>query len=670
MDQAAAQEQIKILTEKINYHNNLYYNQNRTEISDFEFDKLLESLIQLESVFPQLKAEDSPSQRVGGTISKEFESVTHKYPMLSLANTYTEGELLDFDGRIQKSLGGIPFTFVCEQKFDGVAISLHYENGILKRAVTRGDGVKGDDVTANVKTIRSIPLKINQENLPAEFEVRGEIFMPIAEFDRINKEKEEAGEDKLANPRNATSGTVKMQDSSIVAKRNLECFLYFLLGPDLPFQTHTSALAALKSWGFNVSPTYKETHSIDEVMAYIKEWEFKRHDLPVYTDGVVLKVNQFSLQEELGFTAKSPRWAIAFKYAAEKAKTQLESVTFQVGRTGSITPVANLAPVLLAGTTVKRASLHNANEIERLGLYNNDTVWIEKGGEIIPKITAVEISKRHPTASPIQYITHCPECGAELTRKEGEANHYCPNEKGCPPQIKGKIEHYIHRKAMNIEGLGSETVELLFEKNLVRNIADLYDLRFDQLIGLDRFAKKSALNVVEGIEKSKEIPFKNVLFALGIRFVGATVAEKLANHFESLENIKEATFEKLCQAPEVGEKIAESVLEYFKDEDHISIISRLKQAGVQLENAIGSGQEILGNQLEGKTFVISGTFNLHSREELQELIKKHSGKLVSSVSSKVNFLLAGENMGPAKLEKATNLGVAIINEADFIGMIK
>jgi DNA ligase (NAD+) len=662
-----AQIQITELTEKINRYNHLYYQESKSEISDFEFDQLIETLLDLENQFPGLAMPDSPTLRVGGSITKSFESVAHQYPMLSLSNTYSEGELSEFDERVRKAIGS-QFDYVCELKYDGVAISLIYENGLLVRGITRGDGVRGDDVTANVRTIKSIPLRVKGENLPARFEVRGEIFMPFKEFERINKEREDIGEPLLANPRNACSGTLKMQDSGVVAKRNLDCYCYYLLGENLPFATHSDALQALKKWGFPVSAAWKTCNNAKEVLQFIAHWEAGRFQLPVATDGVVVKINNLSQQEDLGLTAKSPRWAIAYKYKAEAAITQLLSVSYQVGRTGAVTPVANMEPVQLAGTKVKRASIHNADEIARLDLRIGDFVFVEKGGEIIPKITGVDLSKRKPELEPLVFISSCPECGFTLMRIEGEAAHYCPNVYDCPPQIKGRIEHFIQRKAMNIDSLGPETIDQLYQKELVRTPADLYKLNFEQVSKLERFAEKSARNVIEGIEKSKQVPFKQVLFGMGIRYVGATVAEKLAGHFGSLDNIAKATYEQLLEAPEIGEKIAQSIIQFFEEPRNAAFIEDLKQAGVKL--AEEGGLEIESDKLNGLSFVISGVFSQFSREELQDKIKVNGGKLVSGVTGKTNFLLAGENMGPSKLEKAEKLGVKIIDEITFLKMLE
>ncbi|MDI9859397.1 NAD-dependent DNA ligase LigA [Flectobacillus roseus] len=663
------QEQINFLTDQINYHNHLYYMKSETEISDFDFDQLLVQLRALEEQYPDLVREDSPTHRVGGTISKEFESVTHRFPMLSLGNTYNEQELLDFDERVQKGLEGQSYEYICELKFDGVALSVWYENGIITRGVTRGDGVRGDDITANVKTIRTLPLKVMANELPAQFEVRGEGFLPLASFEAINKEREDIGEALLANPRNAASGTFKMQDSSVVAKRKLDFYVYQFLSEETVFDTHEESLHWLHSVGFNVSDTWEKHDTIQGVLGFIEKWEEKRHELPLNTDGIVIKINSFAQREELGFTAKSPRWAIAYKYKAESATTTLESVSYQVGRTGNITPVANLKPVLLAGTVVKRASVHNANEIERLDLHIGDTVFVEKGGEIIPKITGVDMSKRTEALEAVHFPHLCPECNTELIRKEGEANHYCPNEKGCPPQIKGKIEHYIQRKAMNIENIGSETIDTFYTKGLLKSPADLYDLKYEDIQGMEGFKDKSIKNILSGIEKSKEIPFKQVLFAIGIRFVGATVAEKLTAHFLTIEALAEATYEQLIEVPEIGDRIAQSIIAYFADADNRQFIARLQQAGLQFEH-IPTEIVVEGNTLEGKSFVISGVFQNFGRDELKVKIEANGGKVLSGVSKKLDFLLAGAEAGPSKIEKAQKMGVAIISEEDFLGMLE
>ncbi|PAC29832.1 NAD-dependent DNA ligase LigA [Flectobacillus sp. BAB-3569] len=663
------QEQINFLTDQINYHNHLYYMKSETEISDFDFDQLLVQLRALEEQYPDLVREDSPTHRVGGTISKEFESVTHRFPMLSLGNTYNEQELLDFDERVQKGLEGQSYEYICELKFDGVALSVWYENGIITRGVTRGDGVRGDDITANVKTIRTLPLKVMTNELPALFEVRGEGFLPLASFEAINKEREDIGEALLANPRNAASGTFKMQDSSVVAKRKLDFYVYQFLSEETVFDTHEESLHWLHSVGFNVSDTWEKHDTIQGVLGFIEKWEEKRHELPLNTDGIVIKINSFAQREELGFTAKSPRWAIAYKYKAESATTTLESVSYQVGRTGNITPVANLKPVSLAGTVVKRASVHNANEIERLDLHIGDTVFVEKGGEIIPKITGVDMSKRTEELEAVHFPHLCPECSTELIRKEGEANHYCPNEKGCPPQIKGKIEHYIQRKAMNIENIGSETIDTFYTKGLLKSPADLYDLKYEDIQGMEGFKDKSIKNILSGIEKSKEIPFKQVLFAIGIRFVGATVAEKLTAHFLTIEALAEATYEQLIEVPEIGDRIAQSIIAYFADADNRQFIARLQQAGLQFEH-IPTEIVVEGNTLEGKSFVISGVFQNFGRDELKVKIEANGGKVLSGVSKKLDFLLAGAEAGPSKIEKAQKMGVAIISEEDFLGMLE
>ncbi len=665
-----AQKRITELVEKINYYNQKYFQEHISEISNYEFDMLLAELIRLENEFPQFKAEDSPTQRIGGTITKEFPTVKHTYPMLSLANTYTEADVKDFDERVKRFLNtSEPIEYVCELKFDGVSISLIYENGIFKQAITRGDGLQGDDVSPNVKTIRTLPLKIKGENFPLRFEVRGEIFIPKKQFEKLNQEREDIGETLFANARNTASGTIKLQDSAEVARRGLDAYLYGLLGENLPFQTHYEALQALEQWGFQVSKTYRLCRNIEEVLEYLHEWEHKRHHLPVETDGVVIKVNSFALQNELGTTAKAPRWAIAYKYKAETASTVLESITYQVGRTGAITPVAELKPVQLGGTIVKRASLHNANEIERLGLRIGDTVFVEKGGEIIPKVTGIDLSKRPAESMPLQYITHCPECATPLIRKEGEAVHYCPNEKGCPPQIKGKIEHFVQRKAMNISSLGEKIIEQLYQAKLIKNIADLYDLRLEELLSLERMGEKLATKILMNIQESKSIPFERVLFALGIRFVGVTVAQKLAEYFGSIEKLQNATLTQLLQVPEIGEKIAESVIAYFQDKDNWQIVERLQKAGLQfaMKNVV---KERKSNALSGLSFVISGVFEQFSREALKEEIEKNGGKVLSGISSKVNFLVAGSEAGPSKLEKAQKLGIKVISEQEFLELLK
>lgn len=663
-----ARKEIESLIEQINHYNYQYYQKDISEISDYDFDQLLEKLIALETAFPDFKFEYSPSQKVGGAVTKSFNTVQHKYRMLSLGNTYSKEELVDFDKRVQKLLDGAPYEYFCELKFDGVALSITYENGILKRAVTRGDGTKGDDTTNNAKTIRTLPLRI-KDKVPSEFEVRGEVFMPNQVFHDLNKEREDIGEPPLANPRNTASGTLKMQDSKVVAQRKLNCYLYSLMGDDLPFQTHAEAIAQLTSWGFNVSPTYKQCSNIDQVMDYIDDWEDKRFELPLETDGIVIKINDFKQQEVLGFTSKSPRWAIAYKYQAENKPTVLESISYQVGRTGAITPVANLEPVLLAGTTVKRASLHNANEIQRLDLRLGDTVFIEKGGEIIPKITGVDLSKRDAASEPIAFVTHCPECETPLERNPGEAVHYCPNLKGCPPQIKGRIQHFIQRNAMDIDSLGYRTIEALFSNHLIKTPPDLYALTKDQVMALDGFKDLSSQNLLDGIAASKEVPFERVVFALGIRFVGRTVAEKLASYFKNIDAIANASFEELIEVPEIGERIAQSVIDFFGDVENQDLIRRLKEAGVKF--ALDESKEtLLSERLLDKSFVVSGVFETFSREQLKDTIKKNGGRVLTSVSAKLDYLLAGNNMGPAKLSKAEKLGVLIISEKEFINMLE
>ncbi|MEN7549213.1 NAD-dependent DNA ligase LigA [Rapidithrix thailandica] len=678
MTEQEVKKQIQELSEKINFYNYEYYQKNNSVISDYDFDQLLNQLIELEEKFPHLRLEDSPTQRVGGAITKEFPTVYHKYPMLSLGNTYNEQELLDFDARVKKAIAEEDVEYICELKFDGVAISLTYENGILKQAVTRGDGVRGDDITPNARTIRSMPLRIEGDNIPESFEVRGEVFLPKKEFDRINaqiveenEQREKAGRKPmtlLANPRNAASGTLKMQDSSIVSKRKLDCYLYALLGENLGANTHEEALRQLTAWTFNVSPTYKKCNSIQEVLDFIKDWETKRNSLPLETDGIVIKVNNYAQQQQLGFTSKSPRWAIAYKYKAESAKTELESVSYQVGRTGAITPVANLKPVQLAGTVVKRASLHNANEIERLNLHLNDWVYVEKGGEIIPKITGVDMSLRKEGAKKIDFIHECPACGTPLVRAEGEAVHFCENSAHCPPQIKGKIEHFIQRQAMNIESLGPETIEQLLDTGLVKDAADLYLLTEESLLTLERFGKRSAEKLLQGVEASKSQAFSKVLFAIGIRFVGATVAEKLANYFHSMDALSQATVESLVEVPDIGERIAQSVVNYFEIEENRQFVGKLREVGLNFE--LSEEETTLNSEaLKGKTFVVSGVFSV-SRDEMKQLVKQHGGKIVSSVSSKLDYLLAGDKMGPSKLEKAKKFNTIVLGEEDFYQMLE
>jgi len=681
MTDQEAKNKILELSKEIEHHNHLYYNESRQEISDFEFDQKLQKLIDLEKEFPQFLFPDSPSQRVGGGITKEFEQVKHQYPMLSLGNTYNRQELIDFDQRVKRGLGEDQVEYVCELKFDGVAISLWYEKGLLEKAVTRGDGVQGDVVTQNIKTLRSIPLRIKGEEVPDNFEVRGEIVMPKEGFLKFNEARVKRGEQAFANPRNAASGSIKMQNSALVAKRPLECFCYYALGNIGDVPTHYDSLVWLKKSGFNVSDFMARYPSIDGVFDFIEEWDKARFDLPYEVDGIVIKVNSFQQQEELGFTAKSPRWAIAYKFKAEQAHTRLNDIVFQVGRTGAITPVAELEPVYLAGTTVKRASLHNADIIEKLDVRIGDMVYVEKGGEIIPKIVDVDFENRPETAHSFSYITHCPECGAKLIRNEGEAHHYCPNYLSCPPQVKGRIEHFISRKAMNIDSLGEGKIELLFDKGLIKSPADLYDLKFEQLFGLEKeivaddgtvrkigFKEKTVNNLLKALEESKSIPFSRVLFALGIRFVGATTAQKIVNHFGNINSIQSASREELISVDEVGEKIADSILDYFSDLANIQEVERLKQAGLQMEQ-IEEVRTIEDNKLDGKSFVVSGVFSI-SRDELKSLIEQYGGKNVSAISGKTDFLIAGDKMGPAKLAKAEKLGIRIVGEEDFRKMIE
>ncbi|MBK7964393.1 MAG: NAD-dependent DNA ligase LigA [Bacteroidetes bacterium] len=657
------------LTALINDHNFRYYNLSDPLISDFEFDQLLNELIQLEKEYPSLLELDSPTQRVGGEITKNFETVKHIYPMLSLGNTYSEDELKEFHERVIKGIPDEKVEYVCELKFDGVAIGIQYENGKFKRAVTRGDGIQGDDVTANVKTIRSLPLRLKDGNYPAKFEIRGEIILPRATFERINEERVDIGETPFANPRNSASGTLKLQDSSEVSKRKLDCFLYALYGDDLPFLTHEDGLKAATSWGFKVSNERKVCHSIEEVFDFINYWEKKRPDLPFDIDGVVIKVNSFSQQRELGFTAKSPRWAISFKYKAESGSTQLLSVDYQVGRTGAITPVANLSPVLLAGTIVKRATLHNQDQIEKLDLHVDDTVFVEKGGEIIPKITGVDLSKRKLQARKVEFIHRCPECNFELVRKEGEAQHYCPNTLMCPPQVKGRIEHFTSRKAMNIDGFGTETIDLFVEKGLINDIADIYRLKKQDILSLDRFADKSANNIIDALEASKKMPFEKVLFAIGIRFVGDTVARKLARHFVTIDELMAADATKLMEAPEVGNVIAASILDFFADPGNRNLIASLRSYGLQFQLSPEDTPVKVSEKLKGVSIVISGTFEKHSREEYKKIIEQNGGKNASGVTRKTSFLLAGADAGPSKLEKATEYGVKIIDEYQLLEML-
>jgi len=659
-------EQIEALRKELEQHNYYYYVLSQPIISDFEYDMKLKQLQELEEKYPEYYDPYSPTQRVGSDLTEGFEQAYHAYPMLSLSNTYTEEEVKEFYERVSRTLNE-PFELVGELKYDGVSISITYENGVMIRAVTRGDGEKGDVVTANVKTIKSIPLRLRGD-YPSKFEIRGEVLMSWEVFDKLNKEREAQEEPLFANPRNATAGTIKLLSPAIVASRNLDAYFYYVLGEELPYRTHYDNLQAAKTWGFKISSDMKVCKNLEEVFDFIHYWDVERRKLPIPTDGVVLKVNSLDQQRKLGATAKSPRWAIAFKFQAEKALTKLLSVSYQVGRTGAVTPVANLEPVVLSGTTVKRASLHNADIIESLDLHIGDMVYVEKGGEIIPKITGVEKSARIQVGEKVQFIKNCPECGTPLIRYPGEAAHYCPNENGCPPQIKGKIEHFVSRKAMNIEGLGTETINLLYNKGLLRNIADIYDLKFSDLVNLERMGEKSANNLLNSIEKSKQVPFERVLFALGIRFVGETVAKKLAAHFKSIDALQHATYEELLEVEEIGDKIAQSVIQFFSDPKNLEIIQRLKAAGVQM-SVSEENQLLKGNELEGKSIVISGVFKLHSRDEYKKMIEEHGGKNVSSVSSKTSFILAGDNMGPEKLKKAQQLGIPLIDESTFLAMI-
>lgn len=670
-----AQHKIQTLSTELEQHNYNYYVLDNPTISDYEFDKLLEELMALEKQFPEFLSPNSPSQRVGGQITKEFKSVKHQYAMLSLSNSYNQEDLLDFDRRVREGLGitasgGLfdeAIDYVCELKFDGLSISLIYENGKLTQAITRGDGVQGDDVTTNAKTIKSIPLQL-KGNYPDKFEIRGEVFMPRPVFDAINKEREEIGDALMANPRNAASGSMKMQDSAQTAKRKLDCFLYYVLGENLPHQSHFNNMHAAKSWGFKISDDAKLCSGINEVIDFINYWDKKRYDLPYDIDGIVIKVNSYNQQQNLGFTAKSPRWAIAYKFKAEQVSTELLSIAYQVGRTGAITPVANLQPVQLGGTTVKRASLHNADIIEKLDVRLGDMVFVEKGGEIIPKIIGVDLTKRSADSKPTIYITHCPECNTELKRDEGEANHFCPNENECPPQVIGKMEHFVSRKAMNIDSLGGETIVQLFKAGLVKNIADLYDLKKDQLLPLERMAEKSANNLIEGLEASKQVPFERVLYAIGIRHVGETTAKKIAKKVKTLDALIHSTKEELLAIDEVGEIIAISLHDFFSNEKNKAIIEKLKATGLQFE--LSEEQQQGGSdKLKDLTFVISGVFAKHSRDQYKEMIELHGGKNSGSISKKTSFVLAGDNMGPEKLKKAESLGIKLINEDEFLEML-
>jgi len=655
---------IKNLREELNQHNYNYYVLDNPTISDFEFDQKLKQLQDLEAQNPDFFDENSPTQRVGGMITKNFETIKHEYRMYSLDNSYSIEDLQDWETRIQKVLGDVPLEYTCELKYDGASISITYEKGRLVRAVTRGDGFQGDDVTNNIKTIKAVPIHLKGD-FPEKFDIRGEIILPFAGFEKMNQELIEIGETPYSNTRNTASGSLKLQDSAEVAKRPLDCLLYFVIGNNLPFKTQFEGLQKARDWGFKVPSQSKLAKNLNEVFEYINYWDKHRHDLPYETDGVVIKVNNLQHQEELGYTAKSPRWAMAYKFKAEQVTTILNSISYQVGRTGAITPVANLEPVQLAGTIVKRASLHNADQIEKLDIRIGDEVFVEKGGEIIPKIIAV--ANRGNQAEPTQYITHCPECQTELVRTEGEANHFCPNFYGCPPQIIGRVQHFITRKAMDIDGLGGETVALLFNAGLVTNYADLYELKKEQIIPLERMAEKSAENLINGIEKSKTIPFESVLYALGIRYVGETVAKKLAKHYKSIDALANASIMDLILVDEIGDKIAQSVVQFFENQENIRIIDRLKNYGVQLES--GVEDILLSEKLKGKTFVVSGVFEIYSRDELKKAIEDNGGKVGSSISSKTDFVIAGDNMGPSKLEKANQLKITIISETDFKNMI-
>ncbi|MCF6347248.1 MAG: NAD-dependent DNA ligase LigA [Flavobacteriaceae bacterium] len=661
------QDKITALREELRQHNYNYYVLDNATISDYDFDIKLKELQQLEEEHPEFFDANSPTQRVGGEITKKFETVTHKNRMYSLDNSYSKEDLFDWEKRIQKMLGVEQIEYTCELKYDGASINLTYENGELKRAVTRGDGFQGDDVTANIKTIKSIPLKLKGNSI-ADFEIRGEIILPLDGFNKMNKERIEAGEDPYRNPRNTASGSLKLQDSAEVANRPLDCLLYHVVANRLPLNTHYEALENAKKAGFKIPNTLKIANSIDAVFDFINHWDTERHQLPYETDGVVIKVNSLAHQDELGYTSKAPRWAIAYKYKAEQKSTILKSISYQVGRTGAITPVANLEPIELAGTIVKRASLHNADQIEKLDIRVNDTVFVEKGGEIIPKVVGVDLTKRPQDSVQTQYISICPDCETVLERKEGDAKHYCPNEYGCPTQITGRIQHFISRKAMDIDGLGAETVELLFKENLITNYADLYDLKVEQIIPLERMAERSAQNMVEGIEASKQIPFEKVLFGLGIRFVGETVAKKLAKHFKSIDNLMRASFEELIAVDEIGDRIAESIVDFSNNLVNIQLIDRLKSYGVQLQLSA----EVLENQtdtLQGKIFVVSGVFAKMSRNELKKSIEDNGGKVSSSISKKTTYIIAGDNMGPSKRIKAEELKIPIISEDDYLKML-
>lgn len=673
MNQKEAETKIKELTSELNKHNHLYYVVNEPEISDYDFDVLLKKLLYLENQFPQFADSNSPTKRVGGDITKKFETVKHKYPMLSLSNTYSKEEIEEWVGRVKKVLAheneDTKIEYVCELKYDGVAIGIQYVNGELKQAITRGDGTQGENVTANVKTIRTVPLMLRGD-FPNDFEIRGEIFFPLKNFQRLNELKREADEPEFANPRNTASGTLKMQDSKIVAERGLDCYLYGVYGTGNLREGHYETVLKVADWGFKIPSPQKryieKVDSVESVMSFINHWSEERKNLPFEIDGIVIKVNAYHRQEELGYTAKSPRWAIAYKFKAERVESVLESVHYQVGRTGAITPVANLKAIQLGGTTVRRASLHNADQIEKLDLYLNDAVYVEKGGEIIPKIVGVNLEKRASDAGKIHFIENCPECDTKLIREEGDARHYCPNENGCPTQIKGRIQHFISRKAMNIDGLGAETVDLLVEEGLISNVADLYDLTFDQIFNLERMAEKSANNLLKGLKESNNVPFSKVLFGLGIRFVGETVAKKLAKEYKNIDALMQADFDALIAVDEIGDRIANSILQYFEEPKHQELINRLKKVGLQFEIKEKEGAS---NLFEGKSFVVSGVFTNFSRNELKELIETNGGKNVSSISKKTSCVVAGDKMGPAKLKKATDLGIEILSENDFIALL-
>ncbi len=661
-------KKIEALRSELQEHNYRYYVEDNPTISDYEFDMKLKELQKLEEEHPEFFDPNSPTVRVGGQVTKNFDTVKHDFRMYSLDNSYSREELLEWEARVRRILGTSDIGYTCELKYDGASISITYENGQLLRAVTRGDGIQGDDVTTNVKTIRSVPLKLKGD-YPARFDIRGEIVLPLDGFERMNKERLERGEDPYMNPRNTASGSLKLQDSSLVAERPLECLMYAIVIPGMSISSQFRMLEKAREWGFKVPASAKLCKSTEEVMEFVAYWDVHRHDLPYETDGVVVKVDDIRQQEELGYTAKSPRWALAYKFKAEQATTVLKKITYQVGRTGAITPVANLEPVLLAGTTVKRASLHNADQIAKLDIREKDTVYVEKGGEIIPKITAVDLSRRPADSEPTQYISNCPECHTELVRQSGEAQHFCPNDTGCPPQITGRIQHFISRKAMDIEGLGSETVELLYKEGLINNYADLYELRKEDVLPLERMAEKSAENLIQGVRASVSIPFERVLFALGIRYVGETVAKKLAKNYKDIDSLIAADLSDLIQVDEIGERIAESVLDFFANEENRRIVDRLKSYGLQLSLS----EDQLQNQtekLKGQTFVVSGVFEQISRNELKKMIEDNGGKVSSSISSKTSYVVAGDKMGPSKRTKAEELGVPIIGEDDFLNMVK